>query len=120
MSIDRPAHRLDWRGTVTTDDEQLLKLAGLAVLFPVGARVVHVFGRQGTVALDQPAHVPGLFDGDPTAVCLSPIGTPMVYAHWDNTSEIRWGVWVRADLVRRATATAVNRPGNKARSGGRR
>ncbi|WP_426568166.1 hypothetical protein [Streptomyces canus] len=120
------ARTLDYRGTVVPDQwawRQLRdRLGALAEQYPVGLRVTHACGRQGTVALDQPDHVPGLFLGGPVTVCLTGEWheQPMVFAHWDNDSEITWGVWVPADLVRRGGAPAVNRPGNKARIGGRR
>ncbi|MFF4548648.1 hypothetical protein ACFY1J_31185 [Streptomyces sp. NPDC001406] len=121
MSIDTPAMKLDWRGIVTADDELLRRVAALAVQFPVGCRIESIrSGREGTVRADEPVHVPGYFDGDPTAVCLSRIGTPMVFAHWDNEEGITWGVWVPADTVHRVPSRAVNRPSNRAQTGARR
>jgi hypothetical protein len=121
------AHTLDYRGTVV-EDGWLAKttrqqLRDLAEQFPVGSRIVHACGRQGTVALDQAEHIPGLFNGHPSAVCLG--GNqhePMVFAHWDNEYELTWGVWVPVARIRHGSAPAVNRPGNKARQliGGRR
>ncbi|MFJ4551023.1 hypothetical protein ACIP4X_17650 [Streptomyces sp. NPDC088817] len=100
------------------------ELRDLADQFPVGSRVVHECGRQGTVALDQPVHVPGVFDGGPTAVCLSRGRLePMVFVSWDNDEGLTWRVWAPVAKIRRSAAPAVNRPGNKARVariGGRR
>ncbi|MGW4889646.1 hypothetical protein [Streptomyces murinus] len=96
------------------------ELRALAERFPVGSRIVHACGRGGIVALDQPEHVPGVFEGGPTAVCLSRGDLePMVFAHWENDCGLTWGVWVRADKIRRSAPRAANRPGNKARIGGR-
>lgn len=102
-----------------TTREQLRELADQ---YPVGSRVAHVGGRGGTVALDQPDHVPGLFSGQPTTVCLGGHrhDEPMVFATWDNEADIIWRAWVPVDRLRRGTAPAANRPGNKARIGGRR
>lgn len=117
------ARTSEYRGHVV-DDHWMARstrrqLRELADEFPVGSRIVHACGREGTVALDQPEHVPGVFDGHPTAVCLLR-GVPMVFAHWDNESGLVWGVWVPAAKLRQAKAPAVNRPGNKALIGGRR
>ncbi|MGW0993472.1 hypothetical protein ACWD5V_09210 [Streptomyces sp. NPDC002523] len=121
------AHTLDYRGTVVSDrpesQEVLTRLAALAAQYPVGSRVAHACGRQGTVALDQPEHVPGLFDGQPSTVCLAgEWQEPMVFAHWQNESDLTWGVWVPVAKIRRGSAPATNRPGNKAKAliGGRR
>ncbi|MFI5973600.1 hypothetical protein [Streptomyces sp. NPDC051452] len=118
---------LDWRGTVMPDGKGpegnavRARLRELAEQHPVGSRVVHACGRQGTVAVDQPQHVPGLFTGEPSAVCLAGKAhdQPMVFVHWDNDSGLTWGVWVRADKIRRSAPRAANRPSNKARIGGR-
>lgn len=116
----------EYRGTVLPTTlkwrEVHDELRALRAHFPVGSRIVHACGREGTVALDQPVHVPGFFDGQPTAVCFADVsgGRRMVFAHWDNDSEITWGVWVPTGKVRLAAASAANRPGNKALIGGRR
>ncbi|MEU1596151.1 hypothetical protein ABZ468_25660 [Streptomyces sp. NPDC005708] len=127
------ALQIDYRGTVVprpSDGEPdgwetvRAHLTVLADQFPVGARIAHQCGRQGTVVVDQPDHVPGVFDGKPTAVCLAgPSRVGMVFAHWDNDDEFVWGAWVPADRVRRSASLAANRPGNSARlarAGGRR
>ncbi|MGP4085431.1 hypothetical protein [Streptomyces sp. KR55] len=118
------ARTLNYRGRVVSghgpqDEYARAQLLLLAPQFPPGARIAHACGREGTVALDQPEHVPGVFNGQPTAVCVVD-DEPMVFAHWDNESEITWGVWVPVAKIRRGSAPAVNRPGNKARIGGRR
>lgn len=98
-----------------------LELRGLAERFPAGTRVRHASGREGTVALDQVAHIPGRHLGVPASVCLRiEDDEPMVFAHWDNDQGLNWGVWVPIAQVRRGSAPAVNRPGNKARTGARR
>ncbi|MCQ9178735.1 hypothetical protein KMT30_06755 [Streptomyces sp. IBSBF 2953] len=119
------ARTLDFRIHVVADDWLALatriELTKLAEEFPVGSRVRHACGREGTVALDQPEHVPGRFDGKPTAVCLAgPDDEPMVFVTWDNEYELVWRVWVPVSKVRSRQAPAVNRPGNTARIGGRR
>ncbi|GAB2714822.1 hypothetical protein [Streptomyces bullii] len=120
------ARTLDVRGSVVGDGPQYelarTQLLALADQFPVGSRVRHVCGREGTVALDQPGHVPGLHFGHPTAVCLMGrwLDTPMVFVTWDNEYDLTWRVWVPVSKIRRGAAPAVNRPGNKARIGGRR
>lgn len=120
------ARTLDYRGRIVESGwlarSTRQQLEDLAEQFPVGSRIVHVGGRRGTVALDQPQHVPGLFSGAPAAVCLGgPYGDePMVFATWDNACDIVWRVWVPVFKVRAGRAPAVNRPGNKARIGGRR
>lgn len=100
------------------------QLDELAAQYPAGARVTHACGRGGTVAVDQPVHVPGLFTGRPTTVCLGGPwhSEPMVFVTWDNEADLVWRVWVPVARIRRAHAPAVNRPGNKAvtRKGGRR
>ncbi|WND34019.1 hypothetical protein RI578_06785 [Streptomyces sp. BB1-1-1] len=120
------ARTLGYRGHVVepgwltkTATQQLRELADQ---FPVGARVTHACGRGGTVALDQPAHVPGLGSGQPTTVCLGGPwhNEPMVFATWDNEADLIWRVWVPVAKLRRGHALVVNRPGNKARKGGRR
>lgn len=120
------ARTLGYRGNVVesrwlamTTREQLRELADR---YPVGARITHIGGRGGTVALDQPSHVPGLFDGRPTTVCLGGPwqSEPMVFATWDNEYDLVWRAWVPVAMIRRGHAPAVNRPGNKARIGGRR
>ncbi|MET9158234.1 hypothetical protein ABZX56_10940 [Streptomyces parvulus] len=116
------ARTADIRGTIVPDSwdwgQIRDRLAALATEYPVGMRVTHLGGREGTVALDQPDHVPGVFSGKPTAVCL--MGDwhdePMVFAHWDNEAEIVWGVWVPASTLRGTRAPAINRPGNKAKA----
>ncbi|WDO09898.1 hypothetical protein ME763_31915 [Streptomyces murinus] len=117
------ARTLDYRGVIVEPGwltrTSRHELRELAEQFPVGARIVHACGRGGIVALDQPEHVPGVFAGGPTAVCLSQGGEPMVFAHWENDCGLTWGVWVRADKIRRSAPRAANRPGNKARIGGR-
>jgi len=120
------APTLGYRGTVVPDrwdwKQVSDRLAVLAKEFPTGLSVVHACGRHGTVALDQPDHVPGVFDGKPTSVCL--LGEwhdqPMVFVTWDNEYELVWRVWVPTSKILLGRAPAVNRPGNKARSGGRR
>ncbi|MFD4258172.1 hypothetical protein ACFWR9_11215 [Streptomyces sp. NPDC058534] len=122
------ARTLDIRGTVVPDrwdwGQIRDRLAVLATDYPVGTRVTHRGGREGTIALDQPNHVPGVFNGEPTAVCLTGDwhDEPMVFAHWDNEAELVWGVWVPASSLRGARALVTNRPGikAKARKGGRR
>ncbi|QIJ62604.1 hypothetical protein [Streptomyces sp. JB150] len=120
------ARTLDYRGSVVPSSypwgETRARLISLAEQFPVGSRIVHACGREGTVALDQPDHVPGMFNGRPTAVCLGGEwhDTPMVFATWDNEYDLVWRVWVPVAKIRRGSAPAVNRPGNKARIGGRR
>lgn len=122
MSARPPGYRgrvvdSDWMARTTRD-----QLKALADQFPVGVRVVHAGGREGTVALDQPCHVPGLFAGGPTTVCLGGEwrNVPMVSVTWDNEADLVWRVWVPVDKIRRGSAPAVNRPGNKSRIGGRR
>ncbi|MFF9238447.1 hypothetical protein ACF1AY_16145 [Streptomyces sp. NPDC014776] len=96
------------------------ELRDLAERFPAGARIRHARGREGTVALDQVAHIPGRHLGVPASVCLQD-GEPMVFAHWDNDQGLLWGVWVPVALVRHGSAVpAANRPGNKARTEARR
>jgi hypothetical protein len=120
------ARTLDYRGSVVGHSPQYefarAQLLSLADQFPVGSRVRHVCGRGGTVALDQPGHVPGLHIGSPTAVCLTGewFEEPMVFVTWDNEYDLTWRVWVPVAKIRRGSAPAVNRPGNKARIGGRR
>ncbi|WP_406168986.1 hypothetical protein [Streptomyces sp. NBC_00996] len=120
------ARALNYRGAIVPDGPKWVTyrahLAELAVQFPVGTRIVHACGRAGTVALDQPVHVPGMFDGEPSAVRLQGEwhDQPMVFASWENEHEFTWGVWVPADQVRRTSAVSANRPGNRARAGGRR
>ncbi|MER5909529.1 hypothetical protein ABT124_03235 [Streptomyces sp. NPDC001982] len=125
---------IDYRGEVAPApregepdgwEETRAHLAQLAEQFPVGARITHSCGRPGTVVVDQPDHVPGRFDGQPSAVCLAGPwhDTEMVFAHWDNDLELTWGVWVPVDTVRRSATLAANRPGNRSRRalvGGRR
>ncbi|EST24492.1 hypothetical protein [Streptomyces roseochromogenus] len=119
------AHTLDYRGTVVPEEDPVweqvrAQLISLAEQYPVGLRVVHACGRQGTVTLDQAEHVPGLFNGKPAAVCLTgEWREPMVFAHWENEAELTWGVWVPVASIRRGTAPVANRPGNKSRIGGR-
>ncbi|MET7477948.1 hypothetical protein ABZT17_26775 [Streptomyces sp. NPDC005648] len=117
----------DYRGTVVDQERRQadpfrVRLTDLADQYPVGARIVHACGRQGTVALDEPPHVPGLFSGKPSAVCLAGeyFERPMVFATWENEHEFTWRVWVPVSKVRLGKAPAINRPGNKARIGGRR
>jgi hypothetical protein len=120
------ARTLAYRGRVVPTGHEWWevrdRLQALAQQFPVGSRVVHVGGRGGTVALDQAEHVPGMFDGGVTAVCLGGEwhDVPMVFATWDNEYDLTWRVWVPVAKLRRGTAPAVNRPGNRARIGGRR
>ncbi|MEU7403855.1 hypothetical protein [Streptomyces sp. NPDC044948] len=124
------ARTLGYRGSVIepgwltkTAREQLRELAAR---FPAGARVTHTGGRGGTVAVDEPVHVPGLFTGQPTTVCLGGRwhSEPMVFVTWDNEYDLVWRVWVPVSKIRRGGALAVNRPGNQAkataRKGGRR
>lgn len=119
------AHTLDYRGTVVPSgpewEQVRARLVSLAEQYPVGSRIVHACGRQGAVALDQAEHVPGHFSGQPTTVCLAGDwhDEPLVFAHWENEAELTWGVWVPVARIRRGTAPAANRPGNKARIGGR-
>ncbi|MGW1796861.1 hypothetical protein ACWCQN_12830 [Streptomyces sp. NPDC001984] len=126
MTIDRPAMHLDYQGTVLPSGYEWRqtreRFVALTEQFPVGSRITHACGRAGTVAVDQPAHVPGMFEGRPTAVCLAGEwhDQPMVFAHWDNDSELTWGVWVPVASIRRGSVLAANRPANKARVGGRR
>lgn len=91
-------------------------LAFLAEQYPVGARVVHEGGREGTVAPDQPCHVPGMFGSRSTAVCLAGQfhETPMVFVSWDNADGLVWRAWAPIAKVRRTAVPAVNRPGNRA------
>ncbi|MFF9097624.1 hypothetical protein ACF1AX_31440 [Streptomyces sp. NPDC014802] len=97
------------------------ELRDLADQFPAGARIRHACGREGTVALDQVAHIPGAHLGAPSSVCLrAEDGEPMVFAHWDNDQGFNWGVWVPVAQVRHGSAPALNRPGNTAWIGGRR
>ncbi|SHI65327.1 hypothetical protein [Streptomyces sp. 3214.6] len=120
------ARTLDFRIHVVADDWLAMatraQLHDLAEQFPVGVRVRHACGREGTVALDQPEHVPGTFDGHPTAVCLAgPSGTePWLFVTWDNEYDLVWRVWVPVSKISKGRAPAVNRPGNTARIGGRR
>lgn len=120
------ASTLKLRGRVVEDGwlakTTRTQLHELAEQFPVGSRVHHACGRAGRVALDQPEHVPGTFNGHPTAVCLGGRyrHEPMVFVTWDNEFEFVWRVWVPASKIRSGRAPAVNRPGNKARIGGRR
>jgi hypothetical protein len=120
------ASTLNYRGTVVPEQRDWSqireRLAMLGQQFPAGLRVIHACGRQGTVAVDQPEHVPGAFDGKPTTVCLTGDWheTPMVFVTWDNDFELIWRVWVPVAAVRTGSAPAANRPGNKARTGGRR
>ncbi|MGW6292429.1 hypothetical protein [Streptomyces sp. NPDC055058] len=99
-------------------------LTQLAGQYPAGSRVVHGCGREGTVAVDQPAHVPGMFLGQPTTVCLGGPwhNVPMVFVTWDNEADLVWRVWVPVAKLRKGKALAANRPGNTARTvkGGRR
>lgn len=126
MTVDTPARSLDYRGTVVPDQwdwKQIRdRLSVLAQDYPAGLRVVHACGREGTIALDQPDHVPGAFLGEPTTVCL--VGEwhdqPMVFVSWDNEFEFVWSVWVPVAKIRTGRAPAANRPGNKARIGDRR
>jgi hypothetical protein len=98
-------------GRVRTDSERHA-LAVLAATWPVGTRVVHEAGRGGTVRLDNPAHVPGLHTGCPTAWCLTPgdSATGMVCVSWDNPHSLTWLHWVPAGTIRRARSTSANRP----------
>ncbi|MGW0574800.1 hypothetical protein ACWD25_02290 [Streptomyces sp. NPDC002920] len=125
MTVDRPAMRIDYHGHIVENDwltkTTRQQLHDLAERFPPGTRVVHACGRKGTVALDQPAHVPGVFSGHPTSVCLTRRRLePMVFATWDNEYDFIWRVWVPVAQIRTGRTPAVNRPGNKARIGGRR
>ncbi|MFI1767458.1 hypothetical protein ACH41H_36165 [Streptomyces sp. NPDC020800] len=116
---------LDYRGRIV-ESGWLAKasrdqLRELAEQFPAGMRVRHSCGREGTVAVDQPVHVPGVFGGQPTTVCLSRGRLqPMVFAHWDNEAELIWGVWVPVSAIRAGRTLAVNRSGNRAKAGARR
>lgn len=119
------AHTLDQRGydagTRPHDTDRRKQLLELAEKFPVGTRVVHAGGREGTVVADQPVHVPGVYYGS-TAVCLGGKyrDVPMVFVSWDNDQGLTWKVWAPVAKIRRGHAPAVNRPGNTARTGGRR
>ncbi|MFJ4735214.1 hypothetical protein ACIP6V_23570 [Streptomyces sp. NPDC088770] len=120
------ARTLDFRGYDASvrphDTDRRQHLLELAEKFPVGARVVHACGREGTVVADHPVHVPGAYYGRHTAVCLGGDfhHVPMVFVSWDNDQGLTWRVWAPVAKIRRGTATAVNRPGNKTRIGGRR
>ncbi|WP_137991212.1 hypothetical protein [Streptomyces vilmorinianum] len=106
--------RPGYRGTVVRTDEIRTELGVLARLHPLGTRVRHACGREGTITLDQPPHVPGTFDGRPTARSFADTsnGAAMVCASWDNEFGFdRWIVWVPMESVRTVERQRVNRPG---------
>jgi hypothetical protein len=111
---DRP----DYRGVVDTSDEMTAELAVLAKLLPLGTRIRHRSGRVGTVVIDQPPHVPGMFDGRPTAWCFANEHSDeaLVCASWDNDRGFdRWICWTSINSVQRVKGgTRFNRPAAKA------
>lgn len=104
--------RTGYRGIVIDTDSMRADLAVLAKLMPLGTRIRHQCGREGTVTLDQPPHVPGAFDGRPTAWCLTDeyTGEAMVCASWENTLGFRWICWVRLDAVQAVRPSRIPRP----------
>lgn len=99
------ARLLGYRGTVVDSGDIKSELAALAELHPLGSRIRHACGREGTVTLDQPAHVPGFFDGKPTAWCYEnqDSNRAWIFASWDNERGLdSWLVWVPMDKVQPA------------------
>lgn len=75
------------------------ELDRLAKVWPVGARVRHVGGRTGYVALDEAVRAPGMTAGKPTAWCLRSSGESVCVA-WNNDQGVRWLVWVPSHTLR--------------------
>ncbi|GAA2107588.1 hypothetical protein [Streptomyces synnematoformans] len=122
MTYDAPTRTRDYRGTLmregrpvavrthahgtepaaltlTTVDAAAALLAQLVVRWPVGAEVEHTgTGRTGRVSLDDPATIPGLHTGRPSAVCLSPRGDLVCVKVVDGLSAL---TWVPAERLRR-------------------
>ena len=109
--IDRP----EYKGVVDRSDEMKAELAVLAGLLPLGTRIRHIrSGRMGTVIIDQPPHVPGYFDGKPTAWCFANeySADALVCASWDNDKGFdRWICWAAMDDVQKVKpGVRPNRP----------
>ncbi|MGW7355156.1 hypothetical protein ACWGI0_00295 [Streptomyces sp. NPDC054802] len=110
--------RPDFRGVVHDNEQMRIELNVLARALPVGTRIRHRSGRIGTVVLDQPPHVPGLFDGRPTAWCfaIDRHYEALVCASWENDRGFdRWICWTSMEAVQKVSGgTRVNRPAVKA------
>ncbi|MEV7422820.1 hypothetical protein [Streptomyces sp. NPDC091212] len=106
-----------YRGVVLDIPTVRAELRVLERMHPLGSRIRHVGGRQGTVTLDQPAHVPGTFDGRATAWCLTSGTTAeaLICAAWDNDQGIRWIGWVPLAKLSPATPQPIRRntPGGR-------
>ncbi|MEV6791319.1 hypothetical protein AB0M87_04805 [Streptomyces sp. NPDC051320] len=128
---------LGYKGTVVDTDDMRTQQAVLEGMFPLGTRVRHACGRLGTVSIDEPAHVPGAFDGKPTAwafariddcpcatggatakcsprACFPAMGEAMICVNWDNNRGFdKWLVWAPLSLVQAVKVTRhENRPAN--------
>lgn len=107
MTIDVPAKRLDYRGTVDPSGVLKAEIEALAKQWPVGAHVRHRrFGTKGVIRLDSPAAVPGIFDGRPTAWCIGDDGIARVSVVWGSKSPVPLRAWAPVSALRLTGLTA--------------
>jgi hypothetical protein len=107
---DQPA---GYKGIVSRLDWVTREQAALAGGLPADTRVAHVrSGREGTVRLDHPANVPGLFDGRPTAWCVADETSleGLVCVSWETAFGVPQICWVRYADVRATRRPLANRP----------
>jgi hypothetical protein len=101
MTIDRPAIRLDFKGTVDGSDVMKAEFEALAKEWPDGAQVRHRrFGTKGVIRLDDPCNVPGTFDGQPSAWCIGHDGEVWLSVVWGAEATVPLRAWAPARSLR--------------------
>lgn len=104
MTYDRPAMRLDYRGTVDTSELMAGFLDSISEEWPDLQPVLHKdHNTYGVVRDDSPANVPGLFDGKPRRVCLDGGGDTWVSVLWNPDGPVPLRCWVPARRLKPCT-----------------